>query len=640
LNEGAAMKRRLDEFLKSATVLISCDPTGPAAKKLTKLNIDGAGFCFAPGLILTCIDGVKHSHDGLVQVGLPRDGRIQWLPAQVQEVCPDISLAIIMVLDSVEMEAVYLDQGIHRGDRGYSYDITGTTPSRFSLVCPSRFSLVCEAVSQDSSGLIRLRGDRSAGALGGAPLFNQRTGAVCGMLLPQRTGEGDRWGDYHYDAVPLHQLYQKFPALAELQASVHGAHSAWTPLLGKRTEALPSDWRYFDRDWQPKRSYLQAGLLLATTYCQWRSLKPLAGFVQATQPIKALLKALRQGKLGQEIQQQHEKLLWRFLLQVEPRRGGQAALIYDLEAQALLLGQLMSLLMVQTQDGASLARLSWSRDVLNEQRTILASLKHYSGNTLPQVEAWQQRLGVQPVTGDLELYDRILGNLLSRHVSPKEAPAEEGRPQMTALAWEGITPLPATSIDDLLQNLDREIARQPQLTMLRKFQLLLEAYGRSAQAAPEIVIHPYRAWSEAGAYHSHPDCKFYPDPKTPEEFAKIIHYSDRNEAEGIHRQCKLCASIEQSVLAGTYGQPRPQKTPQKATDPTVAKPVMSEALEAPELIHLDSVSTTNQGELSGELKVLPGGEGRGGEPVDPKILARNISRLSAYITDPEKVKAG
>jgi hypothetical protein len=627
------MNRRLDEFLKSATVLISCDRAGTESKKLTKPNIAAAGFCFAPGLILTCIDGVKTSHDGLVQVGLPGDGKIQWLPAQVQEVCPEISLAIVMLLGTVELDAVYLDQGIHRGDRSYSYDTTGTTPSRFSLVC--------EAVSQDSSGLIRLRGDRPGGQLGGAPLFNQRTGAVCGVLLPQRTGGEDQWADYHYDAVPLHQLYQKFPALAELQASVHGAHSTWTPLLEKRTEALPSDWRYFNSDWQPKRSYLQAGLLLATTYCQWRSLKPLAGFVQTTQSIKSLLKALRKGKLGQEIQQQHEKLLWRFLLQVEPRRGGQAALIYDLEAQAVLLSQLMSLLMVQTQDGASLARLSWSRDVLNEQRTILASLKHYSGNTLPQVEAWQQRLGVKPVTGDLELYDRILGNLLSRHVTPEESPDEaSGRPQMTALAWEGITPVPETPIDDLLQNLSSEIARHPQLTMLRKFQLLLEAYGRSAQVAPEIVINPYRAWSEAGAYHSHPDCKFYPDPKTPEEFAKIIHYSDRNEAEGIHRQCKLCSSIEQSVLAGTYGQPSATKTPQKATDPTVAKPVKPEALEMPELIHLDSVSTTAQGELSGELKLLPGGEGRGEMPVDPKILARNISRLSAYITDPEKVKVG
>jgi hypothetical protein len=206
---------------------------------------------------------------------------------------------------------------------------------------------------------------------------------------------------------------------------------------------------------------------------------------------------------------------------------------------------------------------------------------------------------------------------------------------MTALAWEGITPLPETSIADLLQNLDREIARHPQLTMLRKFQLLLEAYGRSAQVAPEIVINPYRAWSEAGAYHSHPDCKFYPDPKTPEEFAKIIHYSDRNEAEGIHRQCKLCGSIEQSVLAGTYGQPSQTKTAKKATAPTVAKPVQSEDAAPPELIQLDSVSTTAQGELSGELKVLQGGDGR----VDPKILARNISRLSAYVTDPEKVKA-
>jgi hypothetical protein len=278
--------------------------------------------------------------------------------------------------------------------------------------------------------------------------------------------------------------------------------------------------------------------------------------------------------------------------------------------------------------------------VLNEQRTILSNLKHYSGNTLPQVEAWQQRLGVKAVTGDMELYDRILGNLLSRHLSPEEESDETaGRPQMTALAWEGLTPVPKNPIDDLLQNLSSEIARHPQLTMLRKFQLLLEAYGRSAQVAP-IVINPYRAWSEAGAYHSHPDCKFYPDPKTPEEFAKIIHYSDRNEAEGIHRQCKLCSSIEQSVLAGTYGKPSAIKTAPKATDPTVAKPAKPEALETPELIQLDSVSTKDQGELSGELKVLPGGEGRGAEPMDPKILARNISRLSAYITDPEKVKAG
>jgi hypothetical protein len=620
------MNRRLDEFLKSATVLLSCDPAGAETQKLTNRNIAAAGFCFAPGLILTCLDGVKASRDGLVQVGLTQQaGKLNWLPAQVQEVCPDIGLAIVMLLDeSVELNAVYLDQGIHRGDRSYAYDTSGTAPTRFSLVCA--------AVSQDSSGLIRLRGDRQNGQLGGAPLFNQRTGSVCGVLLPQGLG-GD---DYHYDAVPLHQLYQKFPALSQLQASVHGAHSTWKPLLEKRTEALPSDWRYFDRDWQPKRSYLQAGLLLATTYCQWRSLKSLAGFIQATQPIKLLLKALRRGKLGQEIQQQHEQLLWRFLLHLEPRRGDQAQLIYELEAQSLLLNQLMTMLMVQTQDGASLARLSWSRDVLNEQRTILASLKHYPGNSLPAVEAWQQRLGVKPVTGDLELYDRILGNLLSRHVTPSEPPDDSNsRPQMTALAWEGLTPLPETPIDQLLQTLDREIARHPQLTMLRKFQLLLEAYGRAAQSAPEIVINPYRAWSEAGAYHSHPDCKFYPEPKTPEEFAKIIHYSDRNEAEGIHRQCKLCASIEQSVLAGTYGQPKVTNSPQKATDPTVAKPVKTEALIEPELIHLDSVSTSAQGELSGELKLLPGGE----PPMDPKILARNISRLSAYITDPEKVKA-
>lgn len=624
------MQRRLDEFLKSATVLISCDRTGTEPNpKLAKRQITAAGFCFAPGLVLTCLDGVKASHDGLVQVGLAQNSQLNWRPAQVQEVCPDINLAIVMLLEEgIELNAVYLDQGIHRGDRGHTYDIhTGT-----------RFSLVCEAVAQDSSGLIRLRGDRAGGQLGGTPLLNQRTGAVCALLLPQRGGDGS-YSDYHYDAVPLHQLYQKFPALAELQASVHGANSSWTPLLEKRTEALASDWRYFDRDWQPKRSYLQAGLLLALTYGQWRSLKPLAGFHQGTQSLKALLKALLKGKLGQEIQQQHEKLLWQFLLQIEPRRGGQAALIYNLEAQAMLLSQLMALLMAQIQDGSSLARLSWSREVLQEQRTILASLKQYSGNTLPQVEAWKQRLGIAPVTGDLELYDRILGNLLSRHVSPEEPAEEIARPQMTALAWEGITPKAETSLDDLLKNLDREIARHPHLTMLRKFQLLLETYGRSATVEPEVVIHPYRAWSEAGAYHSHPDCKFYPNPKTPEEFAKIIHYSDRSQAEDVHRQCKLCASIEQAIIAGTYGQPKTIKTPPKATDPTVTQPTQEEDITTPKLIQLDSVSTSKpsdlSGDLSGELKVLPGGENY----VDPKTLARNISRLSAYITDPEKVKA-
>ncbi len=616
------MNRRLDEFLKSSTVLITCgiaenNPPPKAAKQNAT-----TGFCFAPGLILTAVEGIKSSHDGLVKVGTHQSGQWVWLSAQVQEICPDIGLAIVMLLEDYPLDAVYLGQGIHRGDRSYSYETLSDQPHRLTLTC--------ESVSQDFSGLIRLRGDRANRNLGGAPLFNQRTGEVCGVLLPQKLGSE---ADYYYDAVPIHQLYQKFPALSQLQASVHGAHSTWTPLLEKRMEAMPVDWRYFDRDWQSKRNYLKASWLLVKTYCKWRSLNAFAEVSNhPTLAIKALLQALRQGKLGAQMQQQHEKLLWRFLLNVQPRQGNQADLIYELEAQAGLIAELMTLLMTEVKDGAGLARLSWSRDVLHEQRTILTNLKTYAGNLFPAVESWQQRLGINAAAGDLEMVDRILGNLLSRHLVTDGEPDgidQQQRPQLTALAWEGVNPKAAGSLDGLLQQLDREIDRHPQLTLLRKLQLLVEAYGRSAQVEA-VQIGPYRAWSEAGAYHSHGDCKFYPQPKTPEEFAKIIHYSDRNEAEDRHRQCKLCASIEQSILAGTYGL---KKTPEKQSHRATA-PAPKQTEEVP-LIELESISTAAQGEMSGELRLI-----QGDGPVDPKVLARNISRLSAYITEPDKVKAG
>ena len=185
----------------------------------------GTGFFVAPEWILTCAHVVKGAKGEPVQVWWQKQEN--WSEAVVEDLLPDpydLALLRVKLPPDTNPPCVYLDGAIQSRDPLYLF---GYPDQDFPNGCP--VTLNCEGLTGDEPGLIKFALGQVRPGMSGAPLLNQRTGKVCGIVKFTR----DRSFDLGGGAVPTAAILEKFPQLREFQEQFYQRDRRWRDLEPK-----------------------------------------------------------------------------------------------------------------------------------------------------------------------------------------------------------------------------------------------------------------------------------------------------------------------------------------------------------------------------------------------------------------------
>jgi HEAT repeat protein len=153
-----------------------------------------------------------------------------WAEAVVERSLPDpYDLALLRVTLPIDANppCVYLDAAIQSRHPLYLF---GYPDQDFPNGCPVTFS--CEGLTGDEPALIKFAVGQVRPGMSGAPLLNQRTGKVCGIVKFTR----DRSFDLGGGAIPTRVILEQFPQLREFQQQFHQHDRRWSNLVAKWSE--------------------------------------------------------------------------------------------------------------------------------------------------------------------------------------------------------------------------------------------------------------------------------------------------------------------------------------------------------------------------------------------------------------------
>ena len=192
----------LYELLRQCTVRVS------VPKKIRH----GTGFFVAPGMILTCAHVVEDAQ--------PNEVEVYWHdqphPAQSIKRQEDYDLALLRVNVS-DHPCVYLHDEPMLRDPVDSYGYSDTFPHGDTITGE------CEGWTQDTQLLLKFKMAQVRPGMSGAPLLNERTGSVCGIVKQSRDRESDLGGR----AIPTTTVLSVFPELVDLQQAFHQQDPRW-----------------------------------------------------------------------------------------------------------------------------------------------------------------------------------------------------------------------------------------------------------------------------------------------------------------------------------------------------------------------------------------------------------------------------
>jgi hypothetical protein len=210
------------ELLQQCTVKLSVSGAG-----------HGTGFFVAPEFILTCAHVVKLEHQSVNVVW--QQHHYTATVVQMSKDLQRVDLALLKLGDFIPSHpCVLLDEVIHPGDALYSYGY----PDDFAEGAPATFET--EGLTADH--LIKFKAGQVRPGLSGAPLLNQRTGKVCGVVKFTR----DRSVDLGGGAIPTQTVLSEFPELSQQQQTFHQLDQRWTQSIqsiivdGKSLQSSPA----------------------------------------------------------------------------------------------------------------------------------------------------------------------------------------------------------------------------------------------------------------------------------------------------------------------------------------------------------------------------------------------------------------
>ncbi|WP_071527251.1 S1 family peptidase [Nodosilinea nodulosa] len=530
--------------------------------------IHGTGFFIAPGIIVTCAHVLNYPATQEVTVSIRGNGKI--LPARlVHSFAPEIDLAILQANIKSTSSCVYVDNEINPRDLCFSFGYTdpiGGNPEGDPI------TLECEGLAGEKRSIIKLKGGQVRPGMSGAPLLNQRTGKICGVINKTRSEQIHLGGE----ALSLKVIFEKFPPLKQVHDHFHQSNSDWLNYLQEDVEPFRSDWSRLDRNSQTWSSYIRALLFLVTALFKWLVLGLKAPRAFPIETISLLIKHTLKGSLGQEISKQRKELSKR-LIEVDPESGGQARIINRLESKASILSELITILIPESQNLASSSRLLWAVELIYEQQDLLNELKEIKGNSYPELEHFRNKFIFLKTSSDKRYrkIDKVISKLLSKYPG-----YDRGFLAYSHVVLDDLVELTLTSpvmgrfivsevynylrnsistvegkylgdededeyailVKSVIEELENDIKNYPRLIVLKKMKILLENV-----AGKPIVGGPYRAWGKSKSKNKHHfsrKCKFYPERARPHEMNKISCYDSHEQARENHEPCKTCISAE------------------------------------------------------------------------------------------------
>lgn len=543
-------------------------------------NGHGTGFFVAPGYIVTCahvLDQPPHQ-----EIFFTIRGSDKELPARlIHSFAPKIDLAILEANPRSAKLCVYIGHDISPRDLCFSFgytDVEGGHPSGDPI------TLECEGLAGRQRTVIKLKGAQVRPGMSGAPLLNQRTGKICGVINKTRNKQIDLGGE----ALPLQIIFEEFPSLKEVHDRFHQTHSDWVSYLQENVEPFPSDWSRLDRKSKKWTSYLKALWFLISVLFKWIILGLKAPRAFPIETISLLIKHTLAGDLGREINEQRKELT-KNLTKVNFQAGEQAKIINQLESKASVLSELITILIPESQNPASSSRLLWAVELIYEQQDLLNELKEIEGNSYPELEKWKSRFKFLRTNSDSRYrdVDRVINKLLLKYPDQSGGFAN----YFYVILWDFIDLIPRNAnisivvlgrilgylsrlilqyeagslnneeddeendytflVRSVLEELENDIRKYPHLKVLGKTKILLENV-----AGKPITGGPYRAWGKSknkNKYHFSRKCKFYPERARPHEMNKISCYDSHEEARKHHEPCKTCISAEKDMSVDFIG---------------------------------------------------------------------------------------
>jgi hypothetical protein len=226
------MNQSLHELLEKCTVKLNV----PGGKM-------GTGFFVAPQLILTCAHVLKDSksskiYDGIVEVvwqDKPWNAALEQLPNEPEK----FDLVLLRVYDLIpNAGCVFLDKAFRSGDKFYTFGYTDLFPNGASVTAN------CDGFGNDNRGglakyttpVILFKGARVRSGLSGSPLLNERTGAVCGVVMFTHDKNTDLGGG----AIPTSAILDQFPKLEKLQQQFHQNDQCWEEAASRDSQLTSS----------------------------------------------------------------------------------------------------------------------------------------------------------------------------------------------------------------------------------------------------------------------------------------------------------------------------------------------------------------------------------------------------------------
>jgi len=231
--------------------------------RLTTSSDRGTGFFVAPGVILTCAHVIK----GVTATAI----EVRWLGEIYTTVSVDSLENPDLALLSVPIDnhpCVYLDKESQPGHKLYSYGYPDLDRNGSSI------TVECEGPS-DEGQLLTIKDENVRPGFSGAPLLNQRTMKVCGIVKSERQvrvtpsllrGLGGQ-------AIPITVVFAQWSELEGRNCKFHQQDTQWTELLKKHLTQTakitqPADISYAFDKLGVRQQYLET-ILTQEKFCRW-----------------------------------------------------------------------------------------------------------------------------------------------------------------------------------------------------------------------------------------------------------------------------------------------------------------------------------------------------------------------------------
>lgn len=208
----------LDALLRQCTVRLS----------VAGVKGHGTGFFVAPGLVVTCAHVVKGGNTKAIDV-VWRDQSYCAEPYRLVG-DPRIDLALLKLTDPPPHPCVYLLDDAQTGDQLYSFGY----PDDYLEGDSARAEY--EGPTGGPSPLLKFKETQIRPGFSGAPLLNERTGRVCGVVRRSR----DRSSALGGRGVPAAAIFAQFSELAALQQTFHQLDKRWMECAAAKGELIGS----------------------------------------------------------------------------------------------------------------------------------------------------------------------------------------------------------------------------------------------------------------------------------------------------------------------------------------------------------------------------------------------------------------